>query len=284
MLTRTWADVFEAFCGRGRESSQDRSRRVAASPAFDAIRDKPLIETTADDFDLAEGQRPGGEQLPALLSQPRSRSRMVVGTCDGKKAWPPLQLRQVKRRGITQDEFSLIIKAERNVERRHYYALLWETGSAQMDAAILTAENIDWEGTTLIYQRQKLREERTLHCLESAQSLPRSSKHSLNLDPCFPPLGKLEAKSVRLSFAGAAACSALGDYAVFSIFVGRESLLRWIPGAFCPSCARSREQGRASRIFAEGEGDLSTTGGFSDSTARTCNRFYARSCGSLTSF
>jgi integrase len=74
-----------------------------------------------------------------------------------KRAWPTVAPR-TKRRGITSEEYEAVIRAEQNEERRKYYQLLWETGAAQTDAALLTAENIDCENRTLVYERKKLQD------------------------------------------------------------------------------------------------------------------------------
>jgi integrase len=72
-----------------------------------------------------------------------------------KKAWPRIESKS--RRAITRAEFDRFIAAEQNIERRRYYELLWETGASQTDAALLTAENIDWTNGVLVYDRKKLR-------------------------------------------------------------------------------------------------------------------------------
>jgi integrase len=200
MLTRTWADVFEAFCGRGRASSQDRSRRAAASTAFDSIRDKPLIETTADDFlSLLKGKGPATNNYLRRFHNLASDLGWLLAPVMAKKAWPPLQS-SAKRRGITQDEFAALIKAERNVERRLYYEVLWETGAAQMDAAKLTAENVDWEAMTLIYHRQKLREGSEPCMLRIGPRLAAILKSLPHSGPLFPGLGNTGSKERAAEF------------------------------------------------------------------------------------
>lgn len=60
------------------------------------------------------------------------------------------------RRAITLREHQLIISTERNIERRLYYELLWDTGGSQTDVVMLTAENCDWKTRVLSFQRKKL--------------------------------------------------------------------------------------------------------------------------------
>ncbi|MEY2410607.1 MAG: hypothetical protein QOF48_3277 [Verrucomicrobiota bacterium] len=51
---------------------------------------------------------------------------------------------------------------ELNIERRDFYELLWHTGSWQMDAACLMAEDNDWNNSTLCYSRRKLKSRGTV--------------------------------------------------------------------------------------------------------------------------
>ncbi len=69
------------------------------------------------------------------------------------KQWPKITPK--KRRGVRAEEHKAIIGAEQNVERRHYYQFLWETGAAQTDAANMAAENIDWKNRQIVYRRAK---------------------------------------------------------------------------------------------------------------------------------
>jgi len=50
LMERRWAFVMEEFCSTGKESTRQRRRRAVKSKAFNSIRNKKLIETTAEDF------------------------------------------------------------------------------------------------------------------------------------------------------------------------------------------------------------------------------------------
>src|SRR5207245_6777576 len=58
-----------------------------------------------------------------------------------KRAWP--KIRSQNKRAITAEEHAAVIASEKNLERRAYYELLYETGASQTDAAHLTSDNID---------------------------------------------------------------------------------------------------------------------------------------------
>ena len=50
LVERTWSLVMQEYCSRGKESTKLRNQRAIRSRPFDLIRDKKLIETTADDL------------------------------------------------------------------------------------------------------------------------------------------------------------------------------------------------------------------------------------------
>ena len=69
-------------------------------------------------------------------------------------AWP--EVRKRKFTAITEEEHRRIVDRERNVERKLYYEMLWETGGAQTDIASLYADQIDLENETIRFRRRKL--------------------------------------------------------------------------------------------------------------------------------
>jgi integrase len=155
MAQRTWQVVMDEMATHGIPTTQQRCARGFRSKAYDPIRDKPLVQTT-------------GEHLLALIH--------LNGNCVAhylrrlhnlaldlgwlpwpilaKRAWPKIYSQS--KRAITAAEHGAVIASEKNLERRTYYELLYETGAAQTDAANLTAEDIDWRNGILFYRRQKL--------------------------------------------------------------------------------------------------------------------------------
>ncbi len=154
MLARTWQEVIEEFCSRGKPPTQALRRRKVRHRAYDAIRRKPLVETTAADF-LAV-LKAAGVMGGACL---RSMHNLALGLgwlpwpILSPKLWPTNQFQP--KRGLTWAEHSRILAVEKNPERHLYYDLLWETGTSQSDAAMLHAENIDWANRVLLYRRMK---------------------------------------------------------------------------------------------------------------------------------
>ena len=155
MSTRTWMAVMREMGTHGIASSQERCARVFCSKAFDSIRHKPLVQTTAED--LLSIVHNNGHSVAHYLR------RLHNLACDlGWLAWPILakrvwpKIRSKHRRAVTAEEHAEIIASEKNPEKRAYYEFLYETGAAQSDAAELTAENIDWQDGLLVYHRKKL--------------------------------------------------------------------------------------------------------------------------------
>lgn len=69
MIERTWSMAMEEICRRGRESTQERARRAYASKAFDPIRDKNIVQTTAKELTdvLSDGKASTIHNLNTLV-------------------------------------------------------------------------------------------------------------------------------------------------------------------------------------------------------------------------
>jgi len=154
MMQRTWQDVMNEFCSRGKPQTQADRHRVAARRPQCLLRNMKLIETSADN--LMKILKEGGVMTNAFV---RCLHNLALGF--GWLAWPILPpkmwptVETKKKRAITREEHERIIATEKNPDRRLYYELLWETGAAQIDAAQLRAEYVDWQRRILSYQRQK---------------------------------------------------------------------------------------------------------------------------------
>lgn len=155
MITRTWQHVMTEMATHGIHSTQERSSRAFCSKGFDPIRQKPLVQTTAED--LLGVLHANGNSVGHYLRRLHNLAvdlGWLAWPILSKRAWP--KIRSEVKRAITAEEHKAVIASERNVERRVYYGLLYETGASQTDAANLAAEDIDWKNGVLIYRRQKL--------------------------------------------------------------------------------------------------------------------------------
>jgi integrase len=155
MVTRTWQAVMDEMATHGIPTTQERCARGFRSKAYDAIRHRPLVQTT------------GAEVLAILHSNGncvghylRRLHNLAVDL--GWLAWPILakrtwpKIRSESKRAITGAEHAAILASEQNAERRAFYELLYETGASQTDGANLTAEDVDWRDGVLVYRRKKL--------------------------------------------------------------------------------------------------------------------------------
>jgi integrase len=157
LAKRTWQDAINELSSHGIASTQERYAREFRSKVYDPIREKPLIETTSEDLKavLKRGTCSTNHALRRLHNLALGNG-WIHWHIIPPKQWPKLKTKP--KRGTTQDEFDKIIAAEANVERKNYYEMLWETGAAQTDCSLLTAEMFDWGKRVLSYQRQKTKE------------------------------------------------------------------------------------------------------------------------------
>jgi len=153
-VERTWQIVMEQMQSRGKASSRERYASVFKSPSFGGLRNKKLLETTADDFFAVFKQDKVAinEFLKRLHNFALHLGWIavpIVAPC----LWPKYEPKD--RRGITRDEHETVLAREQNAEWKLYLELLWETGAAQSDAVNFKAEDIDWQTRTISYFRQK---------------------------------------------------------------------------------------------------------------------------------
>ena len=155
MAQRTWQVVMDEMATHGIPSTQVRCARGFRSKAYEPIRNKPLVQTTGED--LLVIVHANGNCVAHYLRRLHNLA-LDLGWLPwpilAKRAWP--KIRSKSKRAITAEEHAAVIASEKNVERRAYYELLYETGAAQTDAANLTVENIDRTNGILVYHRKKL--------------------------------------------------------------------------------------------------------------------------------
>ncbi|MCX6896213.1 MAG: tyrosine-type recombinase/integrase [Verrucomicrobia bacterium] len=153
-VERTWQTVMAQLQARGKDSSRERYASVFKSPAFDRLRSKKLLETTADDFFAVfkDGKVSIVYFLKRLHNFALSLGWIAVPIV-APYLWPKYEPKD--RRGITLEEHQTVLAQEKIAEWKLFLELLWETGAAQSDAANFTTEDIDWQTRTISYFRQK---------------------------------------------------------------------------------------------------------------------------------
>ncbi len=138
----------EQMQSRGKESSRERYASVFKSPSFDGLRNKKLMETTADDFFAVfkQNQVSINEFLKRLQNFAVHLGWIAIPIV-APYLWPKYEPKD--RRGITLDEHHRVLAAKKKAEWKLYLELLWETGAAQSDAVNFRAEDIDWQSRTI---------------------------------------------------------------------------------------------------------------------------------------
>ena len=153
-VERTWQTVMDQMQSRGKDRSRERYASVFKSSAFDGLRQKKLLETTADDFFAVfkDGKVSIVYFLKRLHNFALSLGWIALPIV-APYLWPKYEAKD--RRGITLDEHQAVLAKEKKAEWKLYLELLWETGAAQSDAANFKAEDIDRQTRTISYFRQK---------------------------------------------------------------------------------------------------------------------------------
>lgn len=151
---RVWQDVMDQMTASHHGATKERSVRAFQGRAFDFLRSRKLLETTAGD--LLQVLRTGSVSTHHYLRRAHNLA-LGLGWLSAPvlppKLWPKLHFKA--KRALTAEEHQRILAAEKNPERALYYQLLWEIGAAQSDAAALCADQIDWTTRTLSFQRMK---------------------------------------------------------------------------------------------------------------------------------
>jgi integrase len=167
---RTWQSVMEQMQTHGKESTRTRCARAMKSRAFDALRYIKLVETTAEDFvTILNGGKVSVAHYLKRLHNLALGLGWLAFPALAPRLWPKPRFKS--KRGITASEHQRILAAEKNPERSLFYQLLWEIGSSQSDAAMLTAENIDWQTRSLTYFRMKTGEQAQLAISKSMAAI-----------------------------------------------------------------------------------------------------------------
>ena len=190
MIVRTWTEVMNEIVERSKNKSRARYERAMRDRAFDLLRDRKMIETTAEDFliVLRTGKKSTNHFLRRLHNLALGLGWLPAAVL-APKFWPAVKAKV--RRGITRIEHELIIASEKNDERRRYYELLWETGGSQTDVVNLSAENILWEQSIICYSRCKLKESAPPAQLAIGPRLAELLRKLPSQGPLFPKWSKV---------------------------------------------------------------------------------------------
>jgi hypothetical protein len=154
LSARTWQQVMDQIASTRTGSTRERWEYAREDKAFDSIRHRKLIETSAEQFLAVLKQ--GSVSTNVYLRRSHNYAlgmNWLPWPVLPKLYWPPVQYKE--KRAITFDEHQKIIQREHNPSTRAFYQLLWFFGGAQTDIATLRAEDIDWQQRTVAYRRAK---------------------------------------------------------------------------------------------------------------------------------
>jgi len=199
LTQRTWQAVMDEMATHGIPTTQERCTRGFRSKAYDAIRDKPLVQTTSED--LLSVIHANGNCVAHYLRRLHNLA-LDLGWLPwpilAKRAWP--KIRSKGKRATTAEEHAAVIASEKNSERQAYYELLYETGAAQTDAANLTADDVDWRSGVLTYRRKKLGESSEPCRLTIGKKLGALLRALPSCGDLFPNIKKSSAKDRSAEF------------------------------------------------------------------------------------
>jgi integrase len=157
LLTRTWADVMEHYSVTGVESTRKRKATAFRSRPFAHLSGITLLDTEAAHLlAVLEHERAGNSAHHYLrrLHNYAMHLGWLLMPVMADAAWP--EVRKKKFTAITEAEHRRIVDRERNLERKLYYEMLWETGGAQTDIASLHSDQVDLDNETIHFRRRKL--------------------------------------------------------------------------------------------------------------------------------
>lgn len=159
---RTWQFVMNEITATKTNDTRERYATAILDPAFDLIRDRPLLETRAEHF--LKVLRAGTVSTNVYLRRFHNFAldmSWLPKTVLPKKQWPKPVFKD--KRAITRKEHEAIVEREKNPERRGFYQISWHLGAAQTDVAMLKAEDIDWEQRIISFFRKKTKSVAMLH-------------------------------------------------------------------------------------------------------------------------
>jgi integrase len=156
MKVRTWQTVMDQVGEAKRGPTQKRWVTACKDRAFDLIRDLKLTETRAEQF--WKVLKMGTVSTNTFLRRLHNFAvdmNWILSPIIPRRQWPQIHFKE--KRAITADEHRRIVEREMNPERKKFYELAWHLGASQSDLANLHAEDIDWQGRTITFERMKLR-------------------------------------------------------------------------------------------------------------------------------
>jgi len=190
LAARTWQDVMKKIVSLKAGSTRERWENAIKDQAFDSIRYRKLLQTSAEHFLTV--LTTGTVSTNVFL---RRAHNFAIGMhwlpwpVLPRLQWPAIQHKD--KRAITLAEHGQIIQRERNPELKAFYELLWHLGASQSDLASLTAEDVNWLERTASFDRQKTGVPVVITFGEEAAAILKARPQT---GPLFPWLAQLHEK------------------------------------------------------------------------------------------
>ncbi len=181
---RTWQTPMDEMTKTKAGSTRIRHERAMKDPAFDLIRNLPILETQS--MHLLKVLEIGTVATNVFLRRIHNFAldmNWLHWPILPKKQWPKVRFKE--KRAITPTEHHAIVTAEQNAERRAFYECCWHIGGAQSDVAAIAAEDIDWRTRVVSFHRHKTGSASIIRIGEALEKVLRSLPVT---GPLFPKL------------------------------------------------------------------------------------------------
>lgn len=152
--SRSWQFVMDETSKLKKGPTLERWTRAMKDPAFEGIRNLPVIETRPEHFlRVLELGKVSTNVFLRRLHNFALDMTWLPWPVIVKRQWPKPSFKS--KRAIAWEEHRAIVANEKNPERRSFYQLMWFVGAAQSDLAFLEGENIDLENRAISFARKK---------------------------------------------------------------------------------------------------------------------------------
>ena len=187
--TRTWQHVMDEIPKLKTGDTQHRWLTAINDRAMDSIRNMVILETQPEHFlKVLEGGKVSTNVYLRRIHNFALDMNWLPWPVLPKKRWPAVEFKE--KRAITLAEHLAIVARENNPERKAFYKLAWHLGASQSDLAFLNAENVDWERSSISYQRMKTSTVATMRLDEDMKEILRDLPSE---GPLFPYLRTVRA-------------------------------------------------------------------------------------------
>jgi integrase len=181
---RTWQTPMDEMTKTKIGSTRIRHERAMKDPAFDLIRNLPILETQSAHFlKVLETGTVATNVFLRRIHNFALDMNWLHWPILPKKQWPKVRFKE--KRAVTFAEHQAIVASEQNAERRAFYECCWHIGGAQSDISALSAEDIDWRARVVSFHRHKTG---TASIIRIGDELERVLRGLPAFGPLFPKL------------------------------------------------------------------------------------------------